>query len=400
MQININDYNYYLPVEHIARFPLESRDQSKLLVYSNGHIAEDIFLNIGEYLPGNCCLVFNKTRVVQARLMFRKDTGAHIEVFCLKPYKPNDYNLSFQAKKRCQWLCTIGNKKKWKAGVLSKTLQVNNQVFKLHAKLLNADENIVEFTWDADVTFSEILEFTGQTPLPPYLQRKAEASDKSNYQTVYAEINGSVAAPTAGLHFTNDVIKTLKAKQIQLSPLVLHVGAGTFKPVSVSNAMEHQMHAEKVIVNTTLLETLLEKHGAVFCVGTTSLRSLESIYWLGVKMQVHKFSPDSPDITQWDYQTLPQDISFKAALQSILKYLYQSEKKYIEFQTSIMITPGYTIRSIKGLITNFHQPKSTLLLLIAALIGEAWKDIYKYALENNFRFLSYGDSSLLFNHQK
>lgn len=395
--IPIDAFDYTLPEDRIATYPLKKRDESKLLVYKGGDLSSDTFSDIANYIPERSLLVFNNTRVIQARLLFNKDTGAEIEIFCLEPHDPADYYKSFQAVEQCNWVCIIGNSKKWKDGVLIKELKVNKKTVQLKAerKVITKENVIISFSWNSsNISFSDILESAGSTPIPPYLKRKSEQLDKERYQTIYSAYNGSVAAPTAGLHFTKNVFYSLYQKNILTQSITLHVGAGTFKPVKESNAALHSMHAEHFYVKKEFLEQLIRYKGNVTSVGTTSLRALESIYWIGVKL---KINPESELLLdQWEAYSLPQDILFEEALLAILHFFNNYDTNELEAITSIMVVPGYKFRVVNRLITNFHQPKSTLLLLVAAFIGEQkWEIIYNYALENNFRFLSYGDSSIL-----
>ncbi len=392
--INIESYSYELPAERIARYPLEERDRSKLLLYRNGGIEEILFRNVPELLNANDQLYFNTTRVIQARLLFRKESGALIEIFCLEPINPSDYQLAFSSTEPVEFACMVGNAKKWKEG----DLNITSGDITLTASHLGKrkDDHHIRFEWNKPgISFAEILDDLGMTPIPPYLKRDAEPEDVSNYQTVYAKEDGSVAAPTAGLHFTPRILNELERQKVEINNLVLHVGAGTFIPVKEENVMLHEMHAERVFISKSILNSLL-KYKRKIAVGTTTTRSLESIYWLGVKAYSDPdFSFTDLLLDQWEYFGLPEGVSLRKALSTLL---FKMEEHYIdsfEFQTRLMIVPGYKFRVIDGLFTNFHQPKSTLLLLIAAFTGENWKDIYTYAMENEFRFLSYGDSSLL-----
>jgi S-adenosylmethionine:tRNA ribosyltransferase-isomerase len=394
-QINISNYDYQLPTGRIAKYPLENRDQSKLLVYKNQHITHTVFCNLPEHLPDNSLLVFNNTKVIRARLEFSKSTGARIELFCLEPHEPSDAALAFQSKGEVQWQCMVGNQKKWKEGPLfatSETAQGNIKVAATLIKKLN-DGAIIQFKWnDAAITFSEIMEGMGQTPIPPYLERKAEDIDTERYQTVYSKYQGSVAAPTAGLHFTDEVLKALGQRNISLIELTLHVGAGTFKPVKTDTIDQHEMHTEHFEVTANALRKIAEHDGPVIAVGTTSVRTLESIYSAAVLLS--KKLPHQ-NVQQWDGFEQVSDMPKKAALELLIQYLDSRDQPSFKASTSIIITPGYHFKVIDGLITNFHQPRSTLLLLIAALIDENWKAVYDYAMKKDFRFLSYGDSSLL-----
>lgn len=394
--IRIDNFTYDLPDTKIAKYPVSGRKNSKLLVYKDEKIISKSFADISEYFQKGDLLVFNETKVIQARLNFKKPTGASIEIFCLEPYMPADYERIFQAKDECSWKCIVGNLKKWKQGALVTEIIAKGEKLTVNAEILERLENnqIIKFTWDnKNISFADILENAGQTPIPPYLNRKSELSDITSYQTVYSKHKGSVAAPTAGLHFTDDILAKLQNKGVILDFLTLHVGAGTFKPVKAETVEGHEMHTEHFNVSKKTLKLLLEKKGRITATGTTTVRTLESTYWLGVKLL--EDSNIDFNILQWDAYELRQDIDFEHSINAILKYLNENNLNSFDASTQIIIAPGYKFRVINKLITNFHQPKSTLLLLIAALIGEKWQNIYDYALENDFRFLSYGDSSLL-----
>ncbi len=396
-KIRIEDYFYDLPAERIAKYPLNNRDDSKLLIYKNKEITHKFFFEIPDILSKNDLLVFNSTKVIQARLIFYKETGAKIEIFCLEPFEPADYEQIFQATKTCKWKCTVGNSKKWKSEKLHSDFTVNGKNLTLYAERISSDINsqIINFTWtDSNFSFADILENNGNTPIPPYLKRKSEDSDKIRYQTVYSKQKGSVAAPTAGLHFTQELIDKIQNKGTKTSELILHVGAGTFKPVKSKTINKHEMHTEHFTVSTSLIKDLISYQNHIVPVGTTSVRTLESLYWLGVKLEKNKELKDF-HIYQWEIYDLPDKISVQSALRNILNYMNNNNIESLEATTQIMIVPGYKFKITNKLITNFHQPKSTLLLLIAAFIGNDWKKIYNYALKNNFRFLSYGDSSIL-----
>jgi S-adenosylmethionine:tRNA ribosyltransferase-isomerase len=397
--ISLENYQYELPESRIAKYPLADRSASKLLLYRKGEVNCDRFSRLGDHLPHGSWLVFNYTRVIQARLNFRKETGARIEIFCLEPADPADYELAFQAEKQATWLCLVGNVKKWKEGPVSLKLQLKGQSIKLLAWLLErkGEGFLVSFEWQAPgVTFGELLEGSGSTPIPPYLNRKAEKSDRERYQTVYGRNKGSVAAPTAGLHFTRDMIRQMELAKVPMAHITLHVGAGTFVPVKEKNARDHSMHSELVVISRSFLEHWQQRKEGLVAVGTTSTRSLESIYWLGVKLreQMH-MDPHTLSLVQWENEQLPQDVALQASIESLLEYCSRHNLSHIHFPTQLMIVPGYRFRTISGLITNFHMPGSTLLLLIAAWIGEDWRKVYDFALREDFRFLSYGDSSLL-----
>ncbi|TVQ87689.1 MAG: S-adenosylmethionine:tRNA ribosyltransferase-isomerase [Bacteroidetes bacterium] len=402
-RISIEDYAYELPNERIAHYPLDKRDNSALLIYRNGKIDKDTFHNVPDLLPPGSLMVFNDTRVVQARLLFQKETGAHIEIFCLEPVgEIKDIQLAFQQKKLSSWYCLVGNAKKWKKGVLSqKTLNGTELTVSKGEKY--KDGFIIHFRWSNEaLSFAEVLEDAGKTPLPPYISRKAEEEDKYRYQTVFARYSGSVAAPTAGLHFTEQVLQNISDKNIEITWLTLHVGAGTFKPVSSDNIKDHQMHSEQVMISRKSIE-LLKKHcaGQIISVGTTSLRTLESIYWLGVKLiNGYHFNDAGFNIAQWEpYEYAGKNLPpVKEALNAVLHFMNEENQETIHGETSLIIVPGYEIKLANILITNFHLPRSTLLLLVAAFVGDDWKRIYNFALENNFRFLSYGDSCLLYKN--
>lgn len=390
LNINIKDFTYELPADRIAAHPLEERDQSKLLVYRNGEIVHDKFRGLKDYLPPNATLYFNNTRVIQARLHFEKDSGAAIEVFLLNPVSPSALlNTVMQTTRTCQWKCTIGNLKRWKDGTV---LLKNDGKFELKAVLLQRTEGLVEFQWNGDVPFAVIVDHFGETPLPPYLRRAPDEEDRERYQTVYSRNEGAVAAPTAGLHFTPSILDALTEAGIKHQFLTLHVSAGTFQPVKVENAAEHVMHREQVVISRENIAALLEKR-LVIAVGTTSMRSLESLYWYGVKLQ-HDTGA-SFYISQQDAYTLEASLSLESSLRNILRKMDDEKMDILTGETAIYIMPGYNFKVCQGLITNFHQPGSTLILLVAAFVGDDWRTIYKAALANNYRFLSYGDSSLL-----
>jgi S-adenosylmethionine:tRNA ribosyltransferase-isomerase len=397
-ELRISEYTYNLPEEKIAKYPLEKRDESKLLIYKKKTISESVFKNISTYLPQDHLLVMNNTKVIYARLHFRKKTGAKIEIFCLNPYKPAEYNLAFEAKKVCQWQCIVGNLKKWKEEKLKLEFSDSTKTHTLTAKKKAIEKNnvIIEFEWDGDFTFAEVLEKIGEIPIPPYLKRESEEEDKQRYQTIYSKLEGSVAAPTAGLHFTQEVLDDLKSKGIHTAELTLHVGAGTFKPVKSEKIAEHEMHTEQFYVTKETIVRIKNSLGKIISVGTTSMRTLESLYWIGVKLFSKKSNPTH--IEQWEVYNLPR-LSVLEAFDAILNYLDDENKNYLKAKTQIIIVPGYEFKVVDILVTNFHQPQSTLLLLVAAFVGNDWKKIYNYALENNFRFLSYGDSSLLFRNE-
>ncbi|MFW5657427.1 MAG: S-adenosylmethionine:tRNA ribosyltransferase-isomerase [Bacteroidota bacterium] len=397
---NIQDYDYHLPEERIAKYPLEERDESKLLHYNKGEITHSAFHQLPDILASGDMLVFNNTKVIKARLAFYKTTGAHIEIFCLEPMEPADYYQNFQAQGEVTWKCLIGNKKKWKSGPLMQTLSTSKGELKLTANLRGTLEDAfaVHFTWDnSDISFGEIIEQAGNLPIPPYLHRETEALDLERYQTVYSKVQGSVAAPTAGLHFTDRVFSQIRKKGIKMAELTLHVGAGTFKPVSEQNLQYHTMHTEHFSVGQSFLETIVKQRGDLVAVGTTSVRTLESLYFLGLQvMENPGTSPGALFVSQWEPYTIKNSLpDTKTTLTSLMEYMQNHKLKTLDASTQIMIVPGYQFRLVNKLITNFHMPKSTLLLLIAAFVGNDWGKIYGYALAQDFRFLSYGDSSLL-----
>ena len=394
--IKISDYTYNLPDERIAKYPLTERDKSKLLVRQNGTIKQDIFENCANYLPEDAQLVFNNTRVIHARLFFYKETGAKIEIFCLEPVEPADYQVAFQETEEVTWKCMVGNSKKWKEGFLSQTFEIYGQSIELTAAKIGQEGNSfhIRFVWNGGVHFSEIIEHIGQLPIPPYLNRNTEKSDEESYQTVYAKIDGSVAAPTAGLHFTDPVIAQLAAKNITTNEITLHVGAGTFQPVKSETIEGHTMHHEQVIIPIDILRSFVENPKNIITVGTTSVRSLESLYWIGLQLEEQRFDPFHPEVKQWEPYENEAKISIEKALQNIIYFLAENGEKAIRFSTQIIILPGYDFKLISGMFTNFHQPQSTLLLLISAFLDNKWKEVYDYALANDFRFLSYGDSNL------
>lgn len=395
--IQISDYDYSLPDEKIAKYPLAQRDSSKLLVYRDNGITDSKFSSLPDFLPENSMLVFNNTKVIQARMFFQKETGAKIEVFCLDPYLPHDYVQNFQQNERCSWLCLIGNLKKWKEGKLTKLVTIKGKELVIQASRLDTkgESHVVQFEWDnPDITFSDILEQVGELPIPPYLNRKTEDKDKETYQTLYSKIKGSVAAPTAGLHFTDAVLNSLKNKGVSLNEVTLHVGAGTFKPVKSLEIGEHEMHTEFISVKRETIENLLNHKGKIVAVGTTSVRTLESLYYLGSLFCQNK--DFQPIVKQWDaYDGNNNQLTKEEALKSVLNYLDEHQSDVLLADTQIMIVPGYEFKIVDAIITNFHQPKSTLLLLVSAFVKGNWKQIYDHAFENDYRFLSYGDSSLL-----
>ena len=413
--IHISDYNYDLPDSRIAKFPVSPRDTSKLLIYRHGEISDDIFYNLPKYLPHKSLMVFNNTKVIQARMHFRKETGALIEVFLMEPAAPTDYELMFQTRGECSWLCMVGNLKKWKEGSLVRTFDVAGSTINFKATMrrdiIDAKSGgtnyWVDFAWDnPQVSFAEILDAVGELPIPPYLNRETQDSDKTTYQTVYSKIKGSVAAPTAGLHFTDKVLAAIDAAGVRREELTLHVGAGTFKPVKSEEIDGHTMHTEYVCVRRDTLQTLLDYDCCAIAVGTTSVRTLESLYYMGVKLEAN---PDAAEedlhVCQWEpYEkadgtpvggNLIDGITPQKAISNIIAWLDKNNLKTLHSSTQIIIAPGYEYKIVKVLVTNFHQPQSTLLLLVSAFLKGDWRNVYDYALSHDFRFLSYGDSSIL-----
>lgn len=394
-QLQISDFHYTLPDEKIAKYPLPLRDTSKLLVYRQNDIQTKRFLEIADELPEKSLLIFNNTRVIHARLLFQKETGAMVEVFCLSPCTPADYVLNFQQREQCSWHCMIGNAKRWRSGKLS--MKVDDVLLTAEKIEINENDVVVQFSWNnTNYTFSDLLEQAGKLPIPPYLNRPSEEKDDETYQTIYSSIEGSVAAPTAGLHFTDTVLQNIKEKGIKTAEVTLHVGAGTFRPVKSENIGEHEMHTEFISVSRRTIEDMLSHEGSLVAVGTTSVRTLESLYYIGKKLSVNPtLHPHELVVSQWEPYDESAEISPKEALRHILCYLETTEQEHLLSATRIIIVPGYHFHYIDAIITNFHQPESTLLLLVSALVGNDWRLIYDYALQNNFRFLSYGDSSLL-----
>lgn len=412
MDIRISDYNYTLPDERIAKYPVAERDHSKLLVYQHGAISEDHFYHLPNYLPAGALLVYNNTRVIRARMLFQKPTGAHIEIFLLEPYSPADYEQTFQSQACCSWLCLVGNQKKWKEGQLQRVLQIDGRDVVLTATHLGpyGTSQLIEFRWEcsdstaadgksAGCPFSDIIDAAGELPIPPYLNRQTEEADNTTYQTVYSRIKGSVAAPTAGLHFTPAVLNDIDARGLEREEVTLHVGAGTFRPVKSENVADHEMHSEHISVTRTTLLRLIAHDGKAIAVGTTSVRTLESLYYVGCKLlRQPNLTEEQLYVTQWE----PYDESVEAdepmakeALQAIVDWLDAHQLTTLHTATQIIIVPGYRYHIVEMLITNFHQPQSTLLLLVSAFLHGDWRRVYDYALAHDFRFLSYGDSSLL-----
>jgi len=399
-KIQIDEYNYPLPEHRIARYPLAQRDASKLLVVQGNIISEDRFQKISTYLPQNSLLVLNETKVIQARLRFQNANGAAIELFVLEPHEQNlDYQLAYAQPSPVVWNCLVGNSKRWKTGILAIEIKLKGIAVTLIAERIekSEDHSVIQFSWSKpEISFAEVLDAAGEIPLPPYLNRKAEPADKERYQTIFARQDGSVAAPTASLHFTPELMADIRAAGHDFAKITLHVGAGTFKPVSTSEIGDHQMHAEQIVVQKTVLQQLIETlENPIIAVGTTSMRSIESLYWLGVMLAKEGMHQREFHLTQWfpyeEHSELPDAVS---ALKELVNYLELNQLESLKATTALMIAPGYMFRIVNGLITNFHQPKSTLLLLVSALVGEQWKAAYQYALEHDFRFLSYGDSGL------
>lgn len=419
-KIRITDFNYQLPDEKIAKYPLSRRDQSKLLTYEGSEsgspvITTQTFTNLPNYLPSDTLLLVNNTRVIHARLLFKKESGANIEIFCLSPFDPSDYTANFAQTKSCSWVCMIGNLRRWKSGPLSMPIDINGDVVTLQAERITAPDgkegpstdSIVKFTWDnTGYTFPDLIEVAGKLPIPPYLNRQAEDSDDETYQTVYSHVEGSVAAPTAGLHFTPEILKAIEEKGIKTAQVTLHVGAGTFKPVKSEHIADHEMHNEFFSVSRETIEKLLNHKGKIVVVGTTSMRTLESLYYIGKKLNSNPgIKADKLSVNQWEpYEEANQEndnsIAPATALKAILEYLKKNGQESLMSSTRLMIAPGYTFHYPDALITNFHQPQSTLLLLVSAFAGDNWKNIYEYALQNNYRFLSYGDSSIIWKNIK
>ena len=405
--IRISEFNYTLPDERIARFPLVQRDSSKLLVYNHGQVSQDVFTSLPGYLPKGALMIFNNTKVIQARLHFRKpacggpkSTGAMIEVFLLEPASPSDYQLMFTQTEKCSWYCLIGNLKRWKSDVvtLSTTVEIDGRTITLKASRgpVHGTSHRVDFRWDGGVSFAQLLEAAGEIPIPPYLNRESQESDRTTYQTVYSKIKGSVAAPTAGLHFTDRVLKDLDDHGIDREELTLHVGAGTFRPVKSEEIEGHEMHTEFIAVRKATIQKLIAHDGQAIAVGTTSVRTLESLYYIGLYLGTH---PDATEedmhVSQWTPYQTESDVTAVQALQNILDYLNLHGLDVLKTSTQIIIAPGYRYHIVRMMVTNFHQPQSTLLLLVSAFLSGDWRKVYNYALSYDFRFLSYGDSSLL-----
>lgn len=400
--IHISDFNYELPDERIAKYPLAERDSSKLLIYNKGVVSEDHFASLPKYLPQGALMVMNNTRVIRARLHFQKQTGAVIEVFCMEPYFPAEYQQNFVQTGSVEWLCMIGNLKRWKDGVLMREINVKGQTLCLTAERLatgsgNGTNHRVRFAWnDPSVAFSEVLEAVGELPIPPYLNRETEESDLRTYQTVYSKVKGSVAAPTAGLHFTPAVLEAIDAAGIERDEVTLHVGAGTFKPVKSDTMGGHDMHSEYIVVSRRTIDRLLSHGGKAIAVGTTSVRTLESLYYIGCKI-VHNpdISEEELHVGQWEPYDHVETVATLSALQATADWMDANQLSALHTTTQIIIVPGYDYKIVNMMVTNFHQPQSTLLLLVSAFVKGDWHTIYDYALAHDFRFLSYGDSSLL-----
>jgi S-adenosylmethionine:tRNA ribosyltransferase-isomerase len=403
-QLSIKDFTYLLPEEKIAKFPLPERDDSRLLIYKDRNIIEDRYRNIARNIPANSLLILNETKVIEARLLFQKQTGAIIEIFCLEPHEEYaDITSAMLQKGRVKWLCLIGGASKWKHGqLLVKEIFAKNSTILLTASLIEKrpDVFVIELSWTpTELSFAEIIHFAGQIPLPPYLKREVEKEDNERYQTVYAREPGSVAAPTAGLHFTDNIFGSLAEKGIELDHITLHVGAGTFKPVKAHKMEGHEMHAEWIDVSRNTISNILEHLNMVIAVGTTSLRTIESLYWLGIICGDSPMSTtDVMHLSQWAPYQIKTETTVEEALKGLLTWMDKVKMDRLVARTSLLIAPGYDFRIVKGLITNFHQPESTLLLLVAAFIGEDWRKLYQYALDNDLRFLSYGDGSLLWKN--
>ena len=394
-KIEIEDYSYHLPEELIAKFPRSKREEARLMAYVHGEIAPSHFTEISNYLNENDTLVLNETKVIPARLHFQKETGAEIEIFCLSPHKM-EHQQAMDQRSMVRWDALIGGAKKWKEGKLFKNITVSGKEVVLSAEKIAIDPNfVVEFQWNSGVSFSEIMQHIGELPLPPYFERKATQEDIDRYQTVFAKNEGSVAAPTAGLHFTQDVLNDLSMKGVKHEKLTLHVGSGTFKPVSSKTIEGHDMHAEYFDVPLDVIERLKSTQGRIIPVGTTSMRTLESVYWLGVKLISNDFNLSELYLKQWDAYELPQNVTMQDSFDAILKWCGLHERKRVVGATALLMAPGYKVRVATGLVTNFHLPQSTLILLVAALIGDKWREVYQRAIEEKFHFLSYGDSSIL-----
>ena len=398
--LRMEEFNYSLPDEAIAQYPLEERDASRLICLRGEVLEEDKFTNIDRYIPQGSLMVFNNTKVIRARFIFQKETGSFIEIFCIEPLNPSDYQKNLAAMLSVEWKCIVGNLKKWKNGTLQKTVPYKGSRLVVSARKTGDSGDVVSirFSWDPPhLSFGEVMEIAGLLPLPPYIRREADENDALRYQTLLSRFKGSVAAPTAGLHFSGDLLGRIRNSSISTAEITLHVGAGTFKPVRTNIITDHEMHSENFITGRKVIEMIAEYENRIIAVGTTSVRTLETLYWLGVKLLIKK--PDNDEtliLNQWEEYGLDPEIPVGDSMKALLDMMNNRGSDQIQASTRIMIVPGYEFRIVNGLITNFHQPESSLLLLVAALIGERWKDVYGYALKNNFRFLSYGDSSLLF----
>ncbi len=396
-ELLISQYDYPLPEERIAKYPLPQRDASRLLVYRHGELSSSVFAHLADHLEEGSLMVFNNTRVIQARLHFHKATGANIEIFLLEPSLPADYERMFLARGRCEWLCMVGNLKKWKGEPLQQEFEHDGQTICLRATYVDvcATSHRIRFEWDGDLTWAEMLEIVGELPIPPYLNRESEASDKITYQTIYSKIKGSVAAPTAGLHFTPNVLSQIDHRNIDREEITLHVGAGTFRPVKSEDVSHHEMHAEYISVSRANIEALIRHEARATAVGTTTVRTLESLYYIGLRLSSHpNLGEDELTVNQWEPYEVEATLSPTEALTEILHYFERNQLDVLHTQTRIIIVPGYRYKIVDHLITNFHQPKSTLLLLVSAFIGDDWRRVYDYALAHDFRFLSYGDACL------
>ena len=402
--IRISEYNYPLPEERIAKFPIARRDHSKLLIYNKGEVGEDVFYHLPDYLPKGALMVFNNTKVIQARMHFRKvnasgeHLGALIEVFLLEPAEPSDYELMFQTTGQCAWYCLVGNLKKWKEGTLTRTIDIHGQQVEVSATRgpVHGTSHRIDFEWTGNVSFAEVIDAMGELPIPPYLNRETQESDKTTYQTVYSKIKGSVAAPTAGLHFTPEVLAELDARGIDREELTLHVGAGTFKPVKSEEIEGHEMHTEFISVRRETIQKLIAHDACAIAVGTTSVRTLESLYYMGLKVMKNPHLTESQlHVAQWEPYTDFNEVTAVISLKNLLSWMDAHQLDVLHSSTQIIIAPGYDYKIVKMLVTNFHQPQSTLLLLVSAFVKGDWHKIYDYALSHDFRFLSYGDSSLL-----
>ena len=398
-QIHISDYNYFLPDERIAKFPIAQRDHSKLLIYKKGKVSDDLFYNLPNYLPKEALMVFNNTKVIQARLHFRKNTGALIEIFLLEPAEPSDYEQMFQTDGHCAWYCLVGNLKKWKEGPLTRTITINQHLVTVTATRgdVHGTSHRIDLQWDGNVSFADVIDAMGELPIPPYLNRETQESDKTTYQTVYSKIKGSVAAPTAALHFTPEVLTSLDEQGIDREELTLHVGAGTFRPVKSDKIEGHEMHTEYISVRRDTIEKLIRYDASAIAVGTTSVRTLESLYYMGLKvLRDSEITEEQLHVTQWEpYEGTTDAVSPTESLCALLEWMNVHQMEVLHSSTQIIIVPGYDYKIVKMLVTNFHQPQSTLLLLVSAFVKGDWHKIYDYALAHDFRFLSYGDSSLL-----